>query len=535
MILILDNYDSFTYNIYQYFLSMGEEAAVVRNDCISLGEIQEMNPDHIVISPGPGTPESAGISIDLIREFQGRIPILGICLGLQSIAVAAGGNVVRGREPFHGRISKVVHDGKGIFSGLPNPFKATRYHSLVVDRSTLPDEIEVTAESEDGVVMAVRHRLYSVAGVQFHPESIGTAGGDRILKNFVSTERNSSKSRSAIKKLWKGISLNEEEASGVMEEITSGIASPSQISCILTSLSLKGETAEELTGFARIMRKKVRSVQKPQRTRVVDTCGTGGDSSGTFNISTVAALVAAGAGVTIAKHGNRSVTSRCGSADVLESLGVSISAAPDVMEESLREIGIAFLFAPGYHSSMKFAAPVRREIGVRTVFNLLGPLSNPAGAQSQVVGVFRKDLVKKVAETLQKLGTEHSIVVHGRDGLDEITLTGPTDAVEISGEWMKSLVIDPVDYGMNYCTPDELSGGDRNRNSEIAYAILSGKHGPHRDVVVLNAAAAVLVAGEAGSMDEAVDAARKSIDSGAAMEKLEELVRFSGGNREQCS
>lgn len=535
MILLIDNYDSFTYNIYQYLMGMNHEVIVKRNDCIGIEEIGTMKPDHIVISPGPGTPNDAGISVETVKQFAGKIPLMGICLGLQSIAQAFGGKVVLGREPFHGKISRVTHDGKGIFTGIPNPFRATRYHSLVVERSSLPGELEITAESDDGAVMALRHSMFSVCGVQFHPESIGTEFGMRILKNFIHRETAVSGSVSAIRKIHEGLDLDEEEASRVMEEITSGTATPAQISCFLSSMAMKGETPEELTGFARIMRRKVLSIGKPSGRRVVDTCGTGGDSSGTFNISTVAAIVAAGAGVTIAKHGNRAATSRCGSADVLEALGVSISASPEVMQDCLDSNGLAFLFAPGYHSSMKYAAPVRREIGVRTAFNLLGPLSNPAGADSQVIGVFSRDLVKKVAEVLQRLGTEHSLVVHGRDGLDEITLTDVTDAVEVSGGWMKTLVIDPSDYGMTICRAEELEGGDRKKNAEIAHSVLSGIHGPRRDVVVLNAAAAIYVGGVCSTMKEAVKAARVSIDSGAAMEKLELLAAFTGGSRGQCS
>lgn len=535
MILLIDNYDSFTYNIYQYLCEMDIEVKVLRNDSITIDEISRLQPDHIIISPGPGTPEDAGISIDVVREFGGKIPILGICLGHQSIAACFGAEVIRAKEPFHGRISSVKHNGKGIFAGLSNPVRATRYHSLTVNRETLGSELEVTAESEDGQIMGLRHCLYSIEGVQFHPESIGTEGGRQMLRNFVDGGVVLSRARKAISRIHKGEFLTEDEAAEVMETITSGGATPAQISCILGSLSIRGETAAELTGFARVMRRKAFKVKKPSGIRVVDTCGTGGDSRGTFNISTVSALVAAGAGVCIAKHGNRSVTSKCGSADLLETLGVTISASPEVMERALFEHGISFLFAPGYHSSMKYAAPVRKEIGIRTAFNLLGPLSNPAGADGQVIGVYHKDLLEKIGTVLCSLGTTHSLVVHGRDGLDEISLAGPTDAVEVSSGWMRKLVIDPVDYGMQYCGGSDLKGGDRKRNAEIANSVLSGEHGPARDVVLLNAAAAILVGGQAETMGEAVALAGKSIDSGSAKLKLDQLVKFTGGRNELCS
>ncbi len=535
MILLIDNYDSFTYNIYQYLCEMGFEVSVVRNDKLTIEEITLLQPDHIIISPGPGTPEDAGISIAVVNAFCGKIPILGICLGHQCIARCFGTAVVRGDEPHHGRISSVKHDGRGIFAGLPNPFPATRYHSLTVERDSLSSELEVTAESEDGQIMALKHRLYSVTGLQFHPESVGTEGGKQMLRNFIETAGSTSTVKLAISKIQKGEFLSEEEAAEVMEGITSGDATPSQISCILGSLSIRGETSEELTGFARVMRKKVTPVMKPADTRIVDTCGTGGDSKGTFNISTVSALVAAGAGVTIAKHGNRSVTSKCGSADLLEALGVTISASPRVMEEALHQLGISFLFAPGYHPSMRYAAPVRKEIGIRTFFNLLGPLSNPAGADCQVIGVYHPAALEKVAGVLCKLGTTHSLVVHGRDGLDEISLCDKTDAIEVSNGWMKSIVIDPLDFGLSYCTLEDLKGGERRKNAEIAMSVLSGDHGPCRDVVLLNAAAAILVGGRAETMQAGVVLAAKSIDSGCAKKKLDLLVELTGGRNELTS
>lgn len=527
MILLIDNFDSFTYNIFQYLTKMDYQVTVKRNNEITIRGIREMNPSHIIISPGPGRPETAGICIDVIKSFKGKIPILGICLGHQCIGVAFGGEIVRAAELYHGKLSEITHDGKGIFNGIKNPFTAARYHSLVIRKVSVPEELEVSAMSEDGEIMAVRHRMYSVEGVQFHPESIGSDFGFEILDNFLKHRPEPSIIQTAIKKVISGNHLTDVEAEKVMDEITSGEATPAQIASILTALALKGEAVSELTGFARIMRQKATPIDKPKNRKVVDTCGTGGDASGTFNISTIAAFVTAGAGLTVAKHGNRSITSRCGSADVLEALGVNISNSPELLSNSLDKVGIAFLFAPRLHASMKHAVPVRIEMGIRTAFNILGPLANPARADYQIIGVFDPTITEKVAHVLINLGLERAMVVHGTDGLDEITLTGKTIVSEINNGWAKTYLLNPEDYQLRLCSPADLKGGDLKTNCEIALAILEGKKGAKRDVVILNAAAAIYLAKKAEDFSEAIRMAQYSIDQGAALKKLEDLIQIT--------
>jgi anthranilate synthase/phosphoribosyltransferase len=527
MILIIDNFDSFTFNIYQYIRKMNYQVTVIRNTKITTQEIKKMNPSQIIISPGPGRPESAGISVDVVKSFKGKIPILGICLGNQCIAAAFGADIVKAARVYHGKISEITHDGNGIFNGIKNPFTATRYHSLVIKKGTLPEEFEISAMSEDDEIMAIRHKTYPIVGVQFHPESIGSPSGYELLHNFITQEPKISIMQSAIKKVFSGKSLTEEESQKVMEEITSGDSTPAQIASILTALSLKKETVSELTGFVKVMREKASVVQKPKKKKVIDTCGTGGDSSGTFNISTVSAFVVAGAGITVAKHGNRSITSRCGSADVLEALGVNISLSPELLAEAMDKIGIAFLFAPGLHQSMKHAVPVRIDMGVRTAFNILGPLTNPARADYQIIGVFEEAITEKVAKVLANLGMERAMVVHGCDGLDEITLTGKTKISELKDGWIKNYLFEPTDYDFYHCSSDDLKGGEIKTNCEIALSILGGEKGPKRDVVVLNAAAAIYLADGANSFQEAINMAQASIDEGAAMKKLKDLVEFS--------
>jgi anthranilate phosphoribosyltransferase len=341
-------------------------------------------------------------------------------------------------------------------------------------------------------------------------------------------------------------SLSREEARGVMGEVLSGKCTDSQISALLVGLHMKGETVEEIVGFAEAIRAAATPIRLrtnalvdasgTEREALVDTCGTGGDAAGTFNISTVTALVVAGAGVRVAKHGNRSstpkvdganITAKCGAADVMEALGVNIQLAPDLLTRCLEEVGIAFLFAPTIHSAAKYVAPVRRETRLRTVFNLLGPLTNPAGASAQIVGVYSLDLVEKVAEALSMLGTHRAFVVHGLDGLDEITITGPTRVAEVREGLVRAFEVTPEEFGLERALLATISGGDAVENAAIVRQILAGEKSARRDVVLMNAAAALVAAGKADLMEHAVPLAVQSIDSGDALRKLDALVRFT--------
>lgn len=337
--------------------------------------------------------------------------------------------------------------------------------------------------------------------------------------------------REAIAKVIEKKNLTEAEMVATFDEIMSGGASPAQIGAFITALRMKGETIEEITGAARVMREKALHI-KTKAKMIVDTCGTGGDESGTFNISTTAAFVAAGAGLTVAKHGNKSVSSKSGSADVLRSLGVNIEVEVSHVERCLDEIGIGFLFAPLLHGAMKHAIGPRREIGIRTIFNILGPLTNPAGAHSQVLGVYDARLTEPLAKVLQNLGSTHVFVVHGADGLDEITLTGKTFISELKYGEIENYEILPEDFGLERCTKEELLGGDSETNARITLDILKGKNGPHRDIVLLNAGAAIVSGGKAKDLREGLKAASESIDSGRAMKKLDGLRKLTNEYRE---
>lgn len=332
------------------------------------------------------------------------------------------------------------------------------------------------------------------------------------------------KIKDAIAKVVDGKSLSEKEARSVMRVILRGKATPSQIASLITALRMKGEIVAEITGFARAMREESVRVRFRGR-KLVDTCGTGGDKSNTFNISTTAAFVVAGAGITVAKHGNRSVSSQCGSADVLESLGINIMLGKEAVEECLRKVGIAFLFAPIFHGAMKHALPPRREVGIRTVFNILGPLTNPAGAKAQLLGVYDKSRVKQIAHVLSNLGSRRVLVVHGYDGLDEISL-GKTFVAELKDGRVSTYTLNPRDYGFKKCSIVKLAGGSVKQNAKFLRNVLKGEEGPRRDIVVLNAAAGIMAGGEAGNFEEGISKAADSIDSGKAFEKLELLREF---------
>ncbi|MFB3072054.1 MAG: anthranilate phosphoribosyltransferase [bacterium] len=331
----------------------------------------------------------------------------------------------------------------------------------------------------------------------------------------------------AVTKISDGIGLEEDEAFEAMEAIMENRATPAQVGAFLTALKMKGESVAEITGCARAMKQAAITVG-PFEGLLVDTCGTGGDHKGSFNISTVAAFVASGAGVKIAKHGNRSVTSRCGSADLLEGLGIAVDVPPEVAARSIEEVGIAFLFAPSFHPAMRHAAATRRELGFRTIFNLLGPLTNPAGAKAQVMGVFAERWVEPLAHVLNHLGAERALVVHGSDGLDEITIYGPTVVSELKDGEVRTYSIDPESLGLSKADdPEAIRGGDVEVNSAIAMAVLEGEPGPRREIVLANAGAAVYCGGGAETLAEGVELATEAIDSGEAARVLERLREFS--------
>jgi anthranilate phosphoribosyltransferase len=358
--------------------------------------------------------------------------------------------------------------------------------------------------------------------------------GERFLRNAPEV---SMEIAEAIKRTVDGRHLDRQEAESVMDGIMSGQATDAQIAAFLTALRMKSETVEELIGFARVMRRNASPVpaQSPvgaaysgtDREMLVDTCGTGGDAAGTFNISTATAFVVAGAGVRVAKHGNRSVSSVCGSADVVEALGIRIDLVPESVARCIDQVGIGFLYAPLLHNAMRYVMLARREIKIRTIFNLLGPLCNPANASAQVLGVYSERLTEMMAQVLCELGAQRAFVVHGADGLDEISISGETKISEVRGGEVRTYYLTPEDFGLARAPIEEIKGGDARRNAEIIQDILSGRESTHQDVVLLNAAAGLVAGGKAETLREGIRLARHAIQSGAALACLRRLISFS--------
>jgi anthranilate phosphoribosyltransferase len=332
--------------------------------------------------------------------------------------------------------------------------------------------------------------------------------------------------REAIEKLVNRVDLSEAETIDVMNQIMTGEASPLQVAAFLTALRMKGETVEEITGAARVMREKAHRVHVGAKT-VLDTCGTGGDQKGTFNISTTTAFVLAGAGVNVAKHGNRSVSSQSGSADVLGALGVKVDAPKERVEQCIAKIGIGFLFAPLLHEAMKYAVQPRRDIGIRTIFNILGPLTNPAMATHQLIGIYSGEMVAMIATVLKNLGSARALVVHGLEGLDEISLCGPTKVAELRDGQVQEYTIEPEQFSLKRCRLEELHGGSAEQSAAIVIGVLEGKEGAARDVVLLNSGAALYVSGKAATIRDGIGLAAESIDSGKARQKLGQLVEMT--------
>lgn len=335
--------------------------------------------------------------------------------------------------------------------------------------------------------------------------------------------------RDNLNKIIRGNNLSEAEMSQMILEIFSGEITDSQVGAFMAALATKGETFEELAGAAQAMRKKALRIQTSAST-VIDTCGTGGDGANTFNISTTTAFVVAGCGVTVAKHGNRSVSSKCGSADLLEILGINLNTDPEIVEEAVEEIGIGFLFAPLYHGAMKYAGKARKEVGIRSIFNMLGPLTNPGGANCQLIGVFAPELTEMFANALKLLGTKRAFVVHGHDGLDEISICAPTRISELNDGLINTYDITPEQFFGKEADPEDLVGGGPEKNAEITKSILNGEKGPQRDVVVLNSSAALVAAGIAENIKTGIRIAETAIDEGKALSKLDALIKFTQEN-----
>ena len=545
MILMIDNYDSFVFNVEQYLKEMtDDEVITVRNDAITIDDIKKMNPSKIIFSPGPKHPKDSGICLEILNNIDemGNIPILGICLGHQAIGMNFGGEIRRLENPLHGKTSEitVLSENSVLFKNLPKKFKVMRYHSLYVDN--IPEELEVTARSEDGVAMAVEHKSKNIFGIQFHPESFFTEYGKNMIRNFLNIEvsenlqnnknfENSKKKGNFenmdkyLKKLQENIALTDTDFREICKIIDDKNYDIVQLGALLVLISEKSLYPESLTAFVNNILEY--STTFEDETPMIDVCGTGGDGFKTINISTAVAFILGAMGVTVAKHGNRAISSKSGSSDVLDKLGVPLEKSLATQIEKLHKKNLAFFHAPFFHKLVGEVREVRSRLGIRTVFNILGPLLHPnTKLKYQLVGLYHEPVHRLYAETLQLLGREHALVVRGNDGLDEITICDDTKIIEVKGDQILEYTISPESFGFKRAFHSEIEGGTAEENAEILKRILKGEEKSAKfDIVVLNAMFALYTANVVDHPAKAKDMVLGAIESGKVYEFYENYVR----------
>ncbi len=525
MILLIDNYDSFTFNLYQYLCELSsEEVRVVRNDAQSVDELCALKPSHIIISPGPGRPEDAGICVELIRQIDDSIPIFGVCLGLQCIAIAYDMPVISAKDIVHGKINQVEHDGKGIFRSISQPTTCTRYHSLAVDITEINDNFEISAWVSDGEIMGLRHKTKIIEGVQFHPESIASTEGKKMLGNFLNYRREPFIVKDTLNTLLSKQSLSMEEAERWMEEISAGNISPTFLASFLIAFRMKDISPQELAGAALALCKNAKPIAAEGN--LLDTCGTGGDGMGSFNISSITALMAAACGARVAKHGNRAVSSQCGSADFYQALGYPLDLDAESSLTVLEQTNFAFLFAPHYHPTMRHASSVRKELGIKTIMNLIGPMTNPAQASHRMVGVYDGAMTNTMAEAARLLQLERALFFSTDDGQDEISLFSPSRGFLLHKDGdIEDFCIEPANFKMPEHAIEALKGGSAEENAAEAWEIARGRgREAIRDAMILNSACALFVYETVPSITDGIALVQDTLHEGKLAEKMEEII-----------
>ncbi len=528
MILVIDNYDSFTYNVVQALQRLSkDDVKVVRSKEVTVEQLADMNPSRLVVSPGPGTPDEAGVSLDAIKYFAGKIPILGVCLGHQAIGRAFGANIVQAKRICHGVVEEMDFDGRGLFRIIGKKASFTRYHSLVIEEASLSSDFEITARSSDGDIMGVRHKTMMIEGVQFHPESIASSQGDDIFRAFLNYRRENLAVADYLNQLIAKKDLSEEQAALFIENLTDGTLDERVTAAILTAMAAKGPSVSEMTGCAKALLRQ-KTPLPISNAGLAEIVGTGGDGKGSFNISSLSAIIAASCGQPMAKHGNRAVSSKSGAADFFENLGIKIMASPEKTAQLIKSTGFGFLMAPVYHAAMRFAAPIRKALGIKTIFNILGPLLNPANAEYEVLGVYSMDLMQDYARAAKSLGAKRVMVIASEDGYDEISPCADTSVYQINSDGKEyRYTIHPSDFGIKDADENELIGGDGAENASIALEILNGKgRKTIRYAVGLNAAAVLYISGKVRTLKDGYKTALEAIDSGKALAKLEEIKQF---------
>ena len=534
MILLIDNYDSFVFNVEQYLRELtNEEVKTVRNDAITLEEIKILNPSRIVLSPGPKHPKDSSICLEILKNIE-NTPILGICLGHQAFGLVFGGKIEKLEIPLHGKTSEITVTGKNsiLFKDMPEKFNVMRYHSLYVSEENLPEELTVTAKSDDGIIMALEHKTKDIYGIQFHPESFFTEYGKNIIKNFISnTKKETLQSndkntveaerkkadevfKKYLKKLQDNLPLADNDFKEICEVINSKNYDIVQLGALLVIISEKSLYPESLTAFVKNILEY--SVTFSDDTPMIDLCGTGGDGLKTINISTTVAFIVAAMGVKVAKHGNKSVTSKSGSSDVIDKLGLTMEKSLITQLNKLENTNLAFFHAPFFHKLVGEVREVRQRLGIRTVFNVLGPLLHPnRKLKYQLVGLYHEPVHRLYAETLQLLGREHALVVRGNDGLDEISICDETKIVEVKGDKILEYTVSPETFGFKRAFHADIEGGTPEENAEILVRTLKGEeNSPKSDIVILNAMFALYAADFVKHPAEAKPLILEAINSG---------------------
>ncbi|WP_392566484.1 bifunctional anthranilate synthase glutamate amidotransferase component TrpG/anthranilate phosphoribosyltransferase TrpD [Utexia brackfieldae] len=544
-ILFLDNIDSFTYNIVDQLRCSGHHVTIYRNTVsadIIIDKLTQMHQPILFLSPGPGTPSQAGCMPTLLKRLKGQLPIIGICLGHQAIVESYGGTIVSAGDILHGKASLIEHDGQAMFNDLPNPLPVARYHSLKGEN--IPKTLTINAIFND-IVMAVRHDRDRVCSFQFHPESILTIQGVKLLEQTIEwalqspsqaeTEQNIHQAKSAeitetqayhiqpiLDKLYLGEALSQAESHALFELIIQGKLVPASLASAIISMKVRGEKPAEIAGAALALLKHADHFAAPDYA-FADIVGTGGDGTQSINISTASAFVAAALGYPIAKHGNRGVSSKSGSSDVLSTLGIKLNMPAARSRQTLDELGVCFLFAQQYHTGFRHAAQIRQQLKTRTIFNILGPLINPAKPSRILLGVYHPSLIAPIAETLKMLNYTHALVVHG-SGMDEVAIHGTTQVAELKQGNITYYTLSPADFGLPSYPLAEIQGGSPQQNGEMLKNILQGSGKPaHEAAIAINVAMVMRLFGE-DNLPNNTQRAIAMMHSGQADKLLQALI-----------
>ena len=539
-ILFIDNIDSFTYNLVDQLRNSKHCVTVYRNTIpadVIIEKLSQMQNPILMLSPGPGTPSEAGSMPELLKRLKGKLPIIGICLGHQAIVESYGGSIVPAGDILHGKASLIEHDEQAMFAGLPNPLPVARYHSLKGEN--IPKTLTINALCNN-IVMAVRNDEDRVCGFQFHPESILTIQGVKLLEQTIAWALNPPQKRAEpnqqkaivdkqeyniqpiLNKLYLGQTITQAESKILFNLIIQGKIEPTVLATAIISMKVRGEKPDEIAGAAQALLENADSFDIPDYD-FTDIVGTGGDGTNSINISTASAFVAAALGYKVAKHGNRGVSSKSGSSDVLSALGIKLNMPAEASRKALDELGVCFLFAQQYHSGFRHAAPVRQQLKTRTIFNVLGPLINPSRPKRILLGVYHPDLIQPITETLKMLNYTHAYVVHGA-GMDEVAIHGATQVGEVKNGEIRYFTLTPEDFGLPTYTLKDIEGGTPEMNRDMLIAILQGHGKPaHEAAIAVNVAMLMSLFGQADLKQNA----KRAIDmmhSGKSYELLQKLA-----------